>query len=67
MRASFAAANFRPEVIARLAELLRAGADAPEAGRLLRVYQRRLRSNLPHDLRPLPRDRGARSPRRSPR
>ena len=53
IRASFAPANFRADVIgAWLTFYVRAQTLSP-AWRLLRVYQNRLRSNLIHDLRPL--------------
>lgn len=53
VRASFTAANFRREVIAAWLNFYVLAQAAPEARRLLTVYQRRLRSNLLHDLRPL--------------
>ncbi len=53
IRASFEAGNFKPEVIsAWLNFYVRAQTNAP-ARRLLVVYQKRLVSNLTHELRPL--------------
>ena len=53
IRGNFAAGQFRPAVIsAWLAFYVQAQTDA-EASRLLRVYRRRLESNLLHALRPL--------------
>jgi TetR/AcrR family transcriptional repressor of bet genes len=55
-RASFAGRNFCPEVVsAWLTFYVMAQRDA-QAARLLRVYQRRLVSNLTHALRPLTAD-----------
>jgi len=45
--------NFRPEVIAAWLTFYVQAHTVPEAGRLLQVYQRRLRSNLLFALRPL--------------
>jgi len=53
IRASFSAANFRHEVIAAWLNFYVLAQTRPEARRLLRVYQRRLVSNLSHALRPL--------------
>jgi len=53
VRASFGPDNFGPDVIAAWLTLYVQAHTVPEAGRLLRVYQRRLRSNLLHGLRPL--------------
>jgi len=53
IRASFSAANFRHEVIAAWLNFYVLAQTRPEARRLLRVYQRRLISNLTHALRPL--------------
>jgi len=53
LRANFAPANFRPEVIGAWLTFYVHAHTVPEAERLLRVYQRRLRSNLLHGLRPL--------------
>ena len=53
VRASFAAPNFRPEVIAAWLTFYITAQTNPEAMRLLGVYKARLRSNLMHDLRPL--------------
>jgi TetR/AcrR family transcriptional regulator, transcriptional repressor of bet genes len=52
IRASFSAGNFRPEVIAAWLNFYVLAQTTREATRLLRVYQRRLRSNLLADLRP---------------
>ena len=52
IRASFSAANFRHEVIAAWLNFYVLAQTRPEARRLLRVYQRRLVSNLSHALRP---------------
>lgn len=59
LRASFAASNFRREVVGAWLNFYVLAQTRPEARRLLRVYQRRLRSTLLHDLRPLL---GARAP-----
>lgn len=59
VRASFSTTNFRPEVIAAWLNFYVLAQVAPEATRLLRIYQSRLRSNLIHALRPLL---GARAP-----
>lgn len=53
IRAGFGPANFRPEVIAAWLNFYVLARTSTDAGRLLAVYQRRLRSNLLHDLRPL--------------
>jgi TetR/AcrR family transcriptional repressor of bet genes len=53
VRASFAAPNFRPEVIAAWLTFYITAQTSSEASRLLSVYKARLRSNLLHDLRPL--------------
>jgi TetR/AcrR family transcriptional repressor of bet genes len=53
VRASFSAANFRREVVGAWLNFYVMAQTMPEARRLLAVYQRRLRSNLVHDLRPL--------------
>jgi len=53
LRANFAPANFRPEVSGAWLTFYVHAHTVPEAERLLRVYQRRLRSNLLHGLRPL--------------
>jgi TetR/AcrR family transcriptional repressor of bet genes len=53
IRASFAPSNFRREVISAWLNFYVMAATDPEARRLLTVYQRRLRSNLLHALRPL--------------
>ncbi len=53
VRASFTPTNFRREVVGAWLNFYVMAQTMPEASRLLRVYQRRLRSNLVHDLRPL--------------
>jgi TetR/AcrR family transcriptional repressor of bet genes len=53
IRASFASSNFQPEVIAAWLNFYVLAQTSSEAHRLLRIYQRRLHSNLMHDLRPL--------------
>ncbi len=53
IRAGFSPANFRPEVIAAWLNFYVLARTSTDAGRLLAVYQRRLRSNLLYDLRPL--------------
>lgn len=51
--ASFAASNFRAEVVSAWLTFYVQAQTIPETRRLLRLYQRRLRSNLRHALRPL--------------
>ena len=53
VEASFAPSNFARETVAAWLNFYLLALTAPEAARLLRVYQGRLRSNLVHDLRPL--------------
>lgn len=53
IRANFEAGNFRPEVISAWLNFYVMAQSNDGARRLLRVYQRRLHSNLTHDLRPL--------------
>ncbi len=53
IRASFQAEQFRGHVVGAWLNFYVAAQTVPEAQRLLRIYQRRLRSNLVHDLRPL--------------
>ena len=53
VRVSFAPASFRPETVAAWLEFYVLARTHPPARRLLDVYQRRLRSNLVHALRPL--------------
>jgi TetR/AcrR family transcriptional repressor of bet genes len=53
VRASFSAGNFRREVVGAWLNFYVMAQTMPEARRLLAVYQRRMRSNLTHDLRPL--------------
>ncbi|RWR47626.1 transcriptional regulator BetI [Sinirhodobacter ferrireducens] len=50
---SFAPGSFRRETISAWLNFYVLAQTLPEAYRLLRVYQRRLRSNLRHELRPL--------------
>jgi TetR/AcrR family transcriptional repressor of bet genes len=51
VRASFATGSFRREVVSAWLNFYVLAQVSPEARRLLAVYQRRLRSNLCHDLR----------------
>ncbi len=51
--ASFSPANFRREVVGAWLNFYVLAQSQPSARRLLAVYQRRLRSNLLHALRPL--------------
>ena len=53
VRASFAGSNFRREVVAAWLNFYVLAQVSDDAKQLLSVYQRRLRSNLTHDLRPL--------------
>ena len=53
VKASFAAVNFRREVIGAWLNFYVLAQTLPEAKRLLKVYQTRLHSNLMHDLRKL--------------
>ncbi|MBW6506269.1 MAG: transcriptional regulator BetI [Rhodobacteraceae bacterium] len=53
VRASFGSGSFRREVVGAWLNFYVLAQTAPEARRLLAVYQRRLHSNLMHDLRPL--------------
>jgi TetR/AcrR family transcriptional repressor of bet genes len=53
IKAGFNSSNFRPEVIAAWLNFYVLAQTSDDAGRLLRIYQRRLHSNLVHDLRPL--------------
>lgn len=50
---SFGVGSFRREVISAWLNFYVLSQTQPEARRLLHVYQRRLRSNLRHELRPL--------------
>jgi len=52
VRASFSSSNFRPEVIAAWLNFYVLAQTAPEAKRLLTIYQARIRSNLAYSLRP---------------
>ncbi len=56
IRASFADSNFRPSVVAAWLNFYVMAQHSQAAARLLRIYQRRLRSNLLHELRPLTAD-----------
>lgn len=51
--ASFGASNFREDVVAAWLNFYVVAQVQPEAARLLRVYQGRLKSNLTYALRPL--------------
>lgn len=53
MLASFSPTNFRREVVSAWLNFYVLAQTVPGARRLLAVYQRRLHSNLTHDLRPL--------------
>ena len=53
LAASFSAANFRREAVGAWLNFWVLAQTVPEAKRLLKVYQRRLRSNLLAGLRPL--------------
>jgi len=53
VRASFGSGSFRREAVGAWLNFYVLAQTAPEARRLLAVYQRRLQSNLMHDLRPL--------------
>ncbi|HGG05760.1 MAG TPA: transcriptional regulator BetI [Aliiroseovarius sp.] len=57
IKASFEAGHFRGEVISAWLNFYVQAQSADGARRLLNVYQKRLRSNLIHDLRPLVGDR----------
>ncbi|MFC3169276.1 MULTISPECIES: choline-binding transcriptional repressor BetI [Paracoccus] len=56
VRASFAPQNFQRETVSAWINFYALALINPEAGRLLRVYHRRLRSNLVLALRPLAAD-----------
>jgi TetR/AcrR family transcriptional regulator, transcriptional repressor of bet genes len=53
LRASFSPANFRREVVGAWLNFWVLAQTAPQARRLLRIYETRLHSNLTHALRPL--------------
>ena len=53
IRASFAPSCFAPETVSAWMTLYAGAPTNPETRRLLRLYQRRLRSNLRHALRPI--------------
>ncbi|MCK0096350.1 transcriptional regulator BetI [Yoonia sp. F2084L] len=53
IRAGFTSSNFQPEVIAAWLNFYVLAQTSTPAHELLRIYQRRLHSNLIHDLRPL--------------
>ncbi|WP_425052258.1 choline-binding transcriptional repressor BetI [Psychromarinibacter sp. S121] len=57
VRASFESGQFSGHVVSAWLNFYVAAQSSPRAQRLLTVYQRRLRSNLVHDLRPLVGDR----------
>jgi len=57
IRASFSPANFRREVIAAWLNFYVLAQSQDQARRLLRIYQRRMVSNLRHALRPVLGDR----------
>jgi len=57
IRAGFASSNFRPEVVAAWLNFYVLAQTSTPAHDLLRIYQRRLHSNLMFDLRPLLGDR----------
>ena len=53
IRAGFTSSNFQPEVIAAWLNFYVLAQTSTDAHHLLRVYQKRLHSNLMHDLRPM--------------
>lgn len=53
IQASFAPSNFQPDTIAAWVNFYVLALSSPDAARLLRVYRKRLRSNLLHDLHPI--------------
>lgn len=53
IRASFSEEQFDPDVVSAWTNFYVAAQTFPQAKRLLRIYQRRLLSNLTHELRPL--------------
>ena len=57
IRAGFTSSNFQPEVIAAWLNFYVLAQTSANAHELLHIYQRRLHSNLLHDLRPLIGDR----------
>ncbi|WP_322891461.1 MULTISPECIES: choline-responsive transcriptional repressor BetI [unclassified Yoonia] len=57
IRAGFSSGNFQTDVIAAWLNFYVLAQTSEDANRLLRIYQRRLHSNLVHDLRPLIGDR----------
>lgn len=57
LRANFSSLNFRREVIGAWLNFYVLAQTLPEAKRLLNIYQKRLHSNLVHDLKPLVGDR----------
>lgn len=57
IRAGFTSSNFRREVVAAWLNFYVLAQSSPDAQRLLSIYQRRLHSNLVHNLRPLIGDR----------
>jgi TetR/AcrR family transcriptional repressor of bet genes len=57
IRAGFSSTNFQPDVIAAWLNFYVLAQTSQDANHLLRTYQRRLHSNLVHDLRPMIGDR----------
>lgn len=53
IRAGFTSSNFQPDVIAAWLNFYVLAQTSTDAHRLLRIYQKRLHSNLLHDLRPI--------------
>lgn len=53
IRASFSCGNFRPEVVSAWLNFYVQAQTSEEAHRLLRIYRKRLKSNLIHQLRSL--------------
>ncbi len=53
IRAGFAGSNFRRETVAAWLNFYVLAQTSTQARRLLAIYQRRIKSNLTHDLRPL--------------
>lgn len=53
VEANFAGTNFRPDVVSAWMNFYVMAQKSPAAQRLLRIYQRRIVSNLTHALRPL--------------
>lgn len=53
VEANFEGPNFRPDVVSAWMNFYVMAQKAPDAQRLLRIYQRRMMSNLTHALRPI--------------